>query len=139
MSKYQVVNTTTGSAIAGPFETIREAEEKMMEMFPETVPWDGVEVPVAIQEVGPRTPMQDMLREIEMRLKDTEDSLLRTGDEVIKRVEEAKRQLQNDYHVNSLGILQAQGAIIDRLASERELLVQLRNAARYHVEKEAQS
>lgn len=45
---YYVVNTSTGADISGPFDTVGEAQADMYRRFPAIDPWDGEDVPVAV-------------------------------------------------------------------------------------------
>lgn len=49
-ARYYVVNTETGADIAGPFGTLTAAKAEMYRLFPLIDPWDGDDVPVAIDQ-----------------------------------------------------------------------------------------
>ncbi len=74
--------------------------------------------------------MRDMERTIHSHRARTEARLRDVGVQIVRDIEHTIAALDDDNHINSLGVLQGFGSEFDRLAGIREELVELQNIER---------
>ncbi len=65
-----------------------------------------------------------------------EEQLMDRANSMINDLTLLVTALEDDQHINGLGVLQSRGSELDRLCGMREQIVELQNSANYHNERE---